>query len=154
MKKAFYILTIFLLISLLNGCARGESSGATAREITDAVRETAAFEKPLEEDMSERETAEKYGISPELIKEGFILYDGSEKNPDKIIIVIAKNDSGADKIERALSGERIRLVNALENDKSQYEKVNNIIVKAKGRYCALIFCGGAKAVEKIFDDLT
>ena len=83
-----------------------------------------------------------------------MLYDENEDNADKIMIAVAKTNKDTEKIEKAFSSEKIRLTDALEDDKDQREKTRNIIVKTKGKYCILILSSNAKEIEKIFDRLT
>jgi|GEM_PF-4274889 len=151
MRKILIVLALFAILLTAISCQRETTSNVSVDAIWEKMRETAAFSQPSEENLLDCEIAEKFGISLESIKDGKVFYDRNPINADKVIIIKANGDSSVEKIERALSSEKIRLVDALENDSNQQKKANNIITKTIGYYCLLIISGNASELEKIFD---
>ena len=151
MKKTGLAIVLTITLLMASACERETSANITADEIWAEMKETAAFSQQGEENLLNRETAERYGISTKSIKEGKIYFDANKNAADKVIIATAAEASDVEKIEKALSSEKIRLVDALENDKEQQQKVKSIVVKTIGRYCVLIMSEDAATLEKIFD---
>ena len=131
-------------------CERKDISGISVGDILLGLERAAGFSASVKEDIRSKETAERYGIITKNIKEGIVSCD---PGGGKIIVIIAKNDKSVLKIEKALSAEKLRLIDAFENNSAQTENARNIIIKTKGRYCLFIFSDNPRNAEATFDSI-
>jgi len=111
----------------------------------------AGFATPARENLLDPLTAAKYGLRTGDLADGCVLYDSRPAVGGKIIIAVAAGDEEITRVEKALSAERAKLVEALDST-GRDGTLREIKVKTKGRYCILIFCTGARDIEAIFDD--
>ncbi len=155
MKKILLICNLLIVVLIFSSCAKKESTNVAVSDLMDRIKKEAAMKEPKEEDMKELKTAENYGISLDDVDEGKVLYSEDPKDADRIIVIKAKDESALQNIERAMTSQVISLSNTWgSNDKKEFEKVENHIVKSRGNYCIMIVSEKADEVKKIFDELT
>ena len=150
MKKIIHY-SLFVIHFFLYACSRPAGSGIRADMLLAEMRAPAGFAAPAAENLLDPKIAARYGIKPEDLADGGVLYDAARTSGGKIIVAVASNEESAARIEKALSSERTRLVGALEGG-GRDGAVRKIKVKTRGRYCILIFCDNIKNIETIFDE--
>ena len=154
MKKLFApVIILLVFVMTIPACQKNKSSGIAVSDVMARVEATAGFEDPLREDITMPETAEKYGISGQDVREGLVLESSEKNSADIVILVRAKNDDAVLKLERALAAKAAGLTNAFEKDSEQRDKIESSVLKTRDDYVILIVCGNPEDIEKIFDEM-
>ena len=151
MKKIAWTCVFSLLI--LVSCTGKFDTNVAVSQIMNKIKTEIVLEGGVDEDIKSIDNAERYGLVLESIEEGRIYYTKSAENPDKVIIIKAKKEDNIEGIEKALSAETIGLSEAWKNNMKESKKVEDYILKTRGRYVVLIVAEDAKRVEKIFDSM-
>ena len=148
MKKIVWvsILSVLFLVS----CTGKFDTKVEVSQIMETIKREVDLQNGVEEDIKSMDNAERYGLTLDDIEEGRIYYTKDAENPDKIMVIKAKNEDSMENIEKAMNAETIGLMDAWKNTE-QTKKVENHILKTRGRYVLLMIGDDAKRVESIFD---
>lgn len=151
--KIIFIAVISLGMLTLSGCEKKESKNAQVSEVLSKMKETVKLSSEKEESLKNIEVARRYGINPNDVEEGFVYHSEDEKQPDRIVLVKAKNKTVLEHIERALAAEVISMKDTWQDEKEQSKKVSGHVLKTRDVYVLLVVSDKSKEAEKIFDEM-
>jgi len=147
-----FLLTI-LIASALSGCQKKEAESSIAfSEIQNKLISKANFENTKTEDMKEINTAQRYGISPDDIEDGFA-YSTENESSDKIILVNTKGGASIENVEKALANEVSGLITSWEDNAAESSKLKEHVLKTKENYVILIISDDSAKIEDEFDNI-
>ncbi len=153
MRLLAKVVITLIVFSFLTSCEKVESKEVSVSEIMAEMQKEIPFENPKLVDLrNDKETAERYGISTDNIYQGFV-YSSSTKDQsaDEIVIVQAKDDK-VQEIQWSLESEVTNLSSFWEpSSKTEYEKVQNHILKCYDDYIILAVCEEPDKAEKLFE---
>lgn len=149
MKKIILI----AIILALTACTKDktETADISTKELLSMLREDMNLENVKTEDITTLETAERYGISPDDVEEGYVYYTTNDTKADKLIILKAKDNDTLENVQRALSSEIVGLNDTWKNDETQRSKIENHLFKTKDKYVILAITENADNLEEKFD---
>jgi len=147
MKKILFLLILLLLTS----CKKEEAADVPVKDLLSSMKTEVDFENAKTEDITSIETAQRYGISTDDVKEGYVYYTADETKPDKIIIIKAKDTDAVEDIQHSLNSEIIGLKNTWKADNTESKKIENHLFKTKDKYIILSVAEDNSKIENIFD---
>ena len=146
MRRSVCILAMLLLF----GCSKPEAKDTSMETIINDIRTSINISNYTQEDLTDQKNAEKYGISSEIIKEGYALYSNDKSLSDKIILVRAAKDEDIDILEEALSAQKMISSTAWGENEDEFEKVKDGVLMTKGDCILLAISDDAKEIKEIF----
>jgi len=160
MKKILSILMVAFVMISFAACGQKETvKDISIKDMVDKIMELPTAERLMQSDLSTLNDENKYLIEPielntEDLEEGYAIYSMMNVKSDMILVFKAKDESSVENL-------KIVLDKAAENQEriwsqylpDQYEKVQNRIVKEKGKYLIYIVTDEPQEVEKIFDEM-
>lgn len=152
MKKL--ILCLFTSVLFFCGCTKTNSkdtSNVALADISNKLIETADFDNAVIEDLTNTETAERYGISTDDIESGIVYYTSDEDKADKILIAKAKDEKALENVEKAFSAEIVGLADTWSNYEFENKKVEEHILKTQENFVVLLLSDDPDELEKTFD---
>lgn len=153
-KRKFLLVIMIAVIAMsLTSCTKNKSKDVSVENVMKELKSTANFKNGEEEDITDLDIAERYGISPNDVKEGTLYYSEDENSADKIVLVKAKEQDSVENIERALGNEVVGLTDAWEGNATESKKVEEHVLKTKDKFVILIVGDNAKKIEEKFDKL-
>lgn len=148
MKKYMLIFLIFL-----TACSKPQTNTASLDSVFEEIKNAAAFDNGITEDITEQKTADKYGISPSSIAEGYVYYPKAGNVPDIVIIAKASSNDSIEDIEKALSAIVAGKKEVWKDNEKERVKTENYIICTIGD-CTLLSIGeNAEATDLIFHKL-
>ena len=146
MKKITYI----SILLLLTGCFKPQAKETPISEIMSDIKANIEISMAVEENLKEQKSAEKYGLSSDIIKEGIAYYSTDENSSDKIIMVRAASDDDVENIENALSNHMTATKSAWKNNENESKKTENGLLKTKDDCILLSISSKNDIIEEIF----
>jgi len=151
MKKILLLCILNLLV--FTSCMGRFDSTVEVAHIMNMIKSDLKWENAVDEDVKSIENAERYGLVLENIEEGRLYYSKNTENPDKVIIIKAKDEKAIEGIEKAFNAEVVGLSDAWKNNSKEVKKVDSHVSKTRGKYVTLIVAEDAKRIEKLFDSM-
>ncbi|MCM1989815.1 DUF4358 domain-containing protein [Oceanirhabdus seepicola] len=160
MKKILSILMIAFVMISFAACGQKETvKDISIKEMVDKIAELPTAQRLMKTDLSTPSDENQYLIdsmelNTEDLEEGYAIYSMINVKSDMIVVFKAKDESSVENLKKVLD-------KTAENQEGiwsqylpdQYEKVQNRIVKEKGKYLIYIVTDEPQEVEKIFDEM-
>ena len=160
MKKILSILMVAFVMISFAACGQKETvKDISLKEMVDKIAELPTSQRLMQSDLTTPDDMNKYLIEPmelntEDLEEGYSLSSMMNVKSDMILVFKAKDEGSVENLKKVL-------VKQAENQEGiwsqylpdQYEKVQNRIVKEKGKYLIYIVTDEPQEVEKIFDEM-
>ncbi len=150
LKACMYVAVIAALL-LAVGCEKEKKDDMQISSVMGKIKTKANFADPKEEDLKNVGVAERYGINPNDVEEGTVYYSGAEKNPDKVILVKAKDEDALSRVEEAMSAEVVGMTDTWGDDATMRKKVDAHIIKTRDHTVLFVISDDPKGIEEIFD---
>ncbi len=148
MKKLLLLMSIFLV-----SCSKPTVEKTSALDATMAFSEIAGFDFDNTESLLDINTAERYGINPSDVEEGYVVCSAANASADKLIIAKGKDVRSTENIERSLSNVLINLSATYKDDPEESRKIENHLFKTRDKITILAISEYTDQIEEIFDKL-
>ncbi|WBW98216.1 DUF4358 domain-containing protein [Oceanirhabdus sp. W0125-5] len=160
MKKILSILMIAFVMISFASCGQKETvKDISLKEMADKIKELPSSQRLVLTDLSTPSDDNKFllesmELNTEDLEEGYAIYSLINVKSDMIVVFKAKDESSVENLKKVLD-------KTAENQEGiwsqylpdQYEKVQNRIVKEKGKYLIYIVSEEPQEVENIFDEM-
>lgn len=150
MKKSI-TLTLLLGCLFLTGCSRPTIENTSARRGIEALAVGTSLEGESAESLLDINIAERYGLNPSDIEEGFVITSSENGKPDKIILVKGKDRTSTENVERSLSNVLINLTSTYKDYPEESKKIETHLFKTRDTLTLLAVCDDAKSLEETFN---
>ncbi|MTI69275.1 MAG: DUF4358 domain-containing protein [Firmicutes bacterium] len=170
MKKILSLILIVTTVFSFVGCSKKTELNVKVKDILDDIKgeiakdmkDKGVKEESLKDgklpgfmdiDLTKEKNPFSEIFSKEDIKEGYILQQMMNVKSDLIIVLKAKDESKVKDLKTSLEKIKKGQVNTWEKYlPDQYKKVQNNIIKTKGKYLVYITYDNPEKIEKIFNN--
>ena len=141
-----------VVLLLLFGCSIPENKDVSVEKVMDAITQSVTMPYMTEEYLDDPKTAERYGINSNSIDQGIVCRSTDKEYSDEVIIVEAAEKENVEELERAFAAEITGLTDAWAENDRETKKIDNNLLKTKGKYIILAVGNDTDKIEKIFDE--
>ncbi len=150
LKKIFMLLlaSVFLV-----SCSKPTVENTSALDAAMSFTEIAGFDFDNTESLLDINTAERYGINPSDVEEGYVVCSTEDASADKLIIAKGKNVRSTENIEKSLSNVLINLSATYKDNPEESKKIENHLFKTRDKMTILAISEYTDEIEEIFNRL-
>ncbi|MCD8157730.1 MAG: DUF4358 domain-containing protein [Clostridiales bacterium] len=123
MKTKLFTAAFLLSCVLLSGCSRPKIENTDIYNAAVSLARETELKDETVESLLDIDIAERYGLNPSDIEEGYVITSSEKGKPDKIIIAKGKDTAATENIEKSLSNVLINLTSSYK-DYSEESKKN------------------------------
>lgn len=147
MKKILIIAVALMLCS----CSKPKVENTSALDAVKELGEIASLDTSEPESLLNINVAERYGINPSDVEEGYVISSSQNGVPDKIIIAKGKNTTATQNIEDSLSNVLINLGRTYKDSTEQSKKIEEHIFKTRDKLTLLAVCNNTDKLKEVFN---
>ncbi|MCC8014476.1 MAG: DUF4358 domain-containing protein [Eubacterium sp.] len=153
MRKIYFTL-ILTWCMLLTACSRPTIENTEAAEGIALLAAGTSLAEETVESLSDINIAERYGLNPSDIEEGYVITSSENGKPDKIILVKGKDRTSVENIEKSLSNVLINLTSTYKDYPEESKKIENHLFKTRDTLTLLAVCDNSKDLEEVFNSFS
>lgn len=142
---------VLLLCALTAGCSKPTVENTDVYGAVIEIGAETSLKEEEAENLKDIDAAERYGLNPSDIEEGYVITSSEEGKPDKIILAKGKDSASVENIEKGLSNVLINLTATYKDYPEESKKIENHLFKTRDRLTLLAVCDNIDKVEEIFD---